>query len=80
MNLAQCFQLYSLIAQKDNALSIRDNNQLKIISEDQKRIALLATKDSAAMRVISAITAVLLPATFTAVRNLFRPITPSTND
>lgn len=56
-----------MIAQKDNALSIRDNIQLKAISEDQKRIALLAKRDSAAMRVVSVVTALLLPATFTAV-------------
>jgi len=60
-------QIYSLIAQKDNALSLKDNAALKTISEDQKRIALAATRDSAAMRVISAITAFFLPATFTAV-------------
>jgi hypothetical protein len=62
--------MYSLIAQKDNALNMRENHQLKTISEDQKKIALLATRDSAAMRVMSAITAVLLPATFTAVCNV----------
>ena len=60
-------QIYSLIAQKDNALSIRDNVALKMISEDQKNIALAAKRDSAAMRVISVITAVFLPGTFTAV-------------
>ena len=41
---------------------MRDNAALKTISENQRRI------DSAAMRVISAITAVFLPATFTTVR------------
>ncbi|OCL08971.1 hypothetical protein AOQ84DRAFT_376260 [Glonium stellatum] len=45
---------------------MRDNAALKTISEDQRRIALAATRDSAAMRVISAITTVFLPATFTA--------------
>jgi hypothetical protein len=64
-------QIYSLIAQKDNALSMRDNAALKTISEDQRRIALAATRDSAAMRVISVITAVFLPATFTAVGHNF---------
>ncbi|KAH7403744.1 hypothetical protein BKA64DRAFT_641711 [Cadophora sp. MPI-SDFR-AT-0126] len=63
---AQVQTIYSLIAQKDNALSMRDNASLKAISEDQRRIALAATKDSAAMGVIAAITTVFLPATFTA--------------
>ncbi|KAG4412354.1 hypothetical protein IFR04_014511 [Cadophora malorum] len=63
---AQIQTIYSLIAQKDNALSMRDNASLKAISEDQRRIALAATKDSAAMGVIAAITTVFLPATFTA--------------
>ncbi|KAL2060191.1 hypothetical protein VTL71DRAFT_9586 [Oculimacula yallundae] len=58
--------IYSLIAQKDNALSTKDNAALKTISEDQKRITLIAARDSAAMRVISVITTVFLPATFTA--------------
>ena len=60
-------QIYSLIAQKDNALSVRDNAALKKISEDQKLIAIAATKDSAAMKVISVITVVFLPGTFAAV-------------
>jgi hypothetical protein len=46
---------------------MRDNAALKMISEDQKQIALAATRDSAAMSVISVITIVFLPATFTAV-------------
>jgi hypothetical protein len=46
---------------------MKDNAALKTISEDQKRVAIMATRDSAAMSVISAITAVFLPATFTAV-------------
>ncbi|KAH6715172.1 hypothetical protein BKA61DRAFT_347782 [Leptodontidium sp. MPI-SDFR-AT-0119] len=58
--------IYSLIAQKDNALSTKDNAALKTISEDQKRITLIAARDSAAMRVISVITTVFIPATFTA--------------
>jgi hypothetical protein len=45
---------------------MKDNAALKTISEDQKRIALVATHDSASMRVISVITTVFLPATFTA--------------
>jgi len=45
---------------------MKDNAALKKISVDQKRIALAATRDSAAMRVISVITILFLPATFTA--------------
>ena len=60
-------QVYNLIAQRNNKLSMQDTAALKTISEDQKRIALAATRDSAAMRTIAAITAVFLPATFTAV-------------
>jgi hypothetical protein len=42
--------IHNLIAQKDNALSMRDNATLRTISEDQKWIVLAATRDSAAMR------------------------------
>ncbi|KAG8525325.1 uncharacterized protein KY384_008969 [Bacidia gigantensis] len=63
---AQVQTVYSLIAQKDNAFSMRDNAALKTISEDQKRIALIATQDSAAMRIVAAIATVFVPATFTA--------------
>ncbi|KAL9035892.1 MAG: hypothetical protein Q9214_006381, partial [Letrouitia sp. 1 TL-2023] len=61
--------VYNLIMQKDNAISMQDNAALKAISEDQKLIALAASRDSAAMRIVAAITAVFLPATFTAVNN-----------
>lgn len=64
-------QVYSLIGQKDNALSMRDNAALKMISHDQKRLAVAAFRDSSVMRVIAAITTVFLPATFTAVSFLF---------
>lgn len=50
---------------------MRDNAALMTISEDQKRIALAAKQDSAAVRVISAITIVLLPATFTSVSYIY---------
>lgn len=56
--------------QRDNAISIQDNAALQAISEDQKHIALAASRDSAAMRIVAAITAVFLPATFTAVSGL----------
>ncbi|RYP02351.1 hypothetical protein DL764_005833 [Monosporascus ibericus] len=63
---AQVQTILSLIAQRDNALALRDNANLKTITEDQRRIALAATRHSASMQIISAITAVFLPATFTA--------------
>ncbi|KAK1756585.1 hypothetical protein QBC47DRAFT_380218 [Echria macrotheca] len=63
---AQVQAIYSLIAQRDSALALKDNAALKGISEDQRTIALAATRDSAAMKTISIITAVFLPATFTA--------------
>ena len=63
-------QIFNLIAQKDSA-------HLKAIAEEQRRIALAASRDSTSMQVISVITAVFLPATFTAVgRN--RPPPPPT--
>jgi hypothetical protein len=40
-------EIYSLIAQKENALSMRDNAALMTISEDPKRIALAAKQDNA---------------------------------
>jgi hypothetical protein len=46
---------------------MRDNAELKKTSTNQARVAVAATRDSAAMRVIAAITTVFLPATFTAV-------------
>lgn len=60
-------KIFSLIAQKDNAIALRDNAHLKTIAEEQKRIALAASQDSASMQIISVITAVFLPATFAAV-------------
>lgn len=60
-------QVYSPISQRENAMSLRDNDELKKISTNQGRVALAASRDSAAMRVIAVITIVFLPATFTAV-------------
>lgn len=71
--------LYSLISQRENALSMRDNAELKKISENQSRVAMAASRDSAAMRVIAAITTVFLPATFTAVRDKAAKILISTD-
>ena len=53
-------KIFNLIAQKDSA-------HMKAIADEQRRIALAASRDSTSMQVISVITAVFLPATFTAV-------------
>ena len=77
---AQVQTLYSLIAQRDNAVSIqlaeaskataeaslRDNQTMKQLAEDSKNIAAATQKDSAAMRTIAVVTAIFLPGTFTA--------------
>lgn len=65
-------KIFSLIAQKDNAIALRDNAHLKTIAEEQKRIALAASQDSASMQIISVITAVFLPATFAAVGKTYQ--------
>ena len=49
---------------------MKDNAELKKISVNQANVALAASRDSAAMRIIAAITTVFLPATFTAVRQM----------
>jgi hypothetical protein len=80
----QARKVYSLIAQKDNSLSIdiaeasrriseasrHDNILMKALAEDSKSVALATARDSAAMRVIAVVTILFLPATFTAVSNL----------
>jgi hypothetical protein len=74
-------QVYSLIAQKDNALNMqiakaslqlaeaskRDSAAMRAIAKDSKMVALATSRDSAAMRTIAAVTILFLPATFTAV-------------
>jgi hypothetical protein len=60
-------KVYSLIAQKDNAISMSDNATLKKLSEESKRIALAATRDSAAMRTMTEFTILFLPGTSVAV-------------
>ncbi|RYP91092.1 hypothetical protein DL770_002796 [Monosporascus sp. CRB-9-2] len=65
-HIAKPAKILSLIAQRDNALALRDNANLKTITEDQRRIALAAIRHSASMQIIAVITAVFLPATFTA--------------
>lgn len=47
--------------------SSRDNEIMKELAADSRRIALTTQKDSAAMRVISIMTMVFLPGTFIAV-------------
>jgi hypothetical protein len=75
-------QVYSLMAQKDNALnmqtaeaslnlsraSFRDSAAMIAIAEDSKQVALATSKDSSSMFIISALTLIFLPPTFTAVR------------
>ncbi|KAJ4358373.1 uncharacterized protein N0V89_002955 [Didymosphaeria variabile] len=73
--------VYSLMAQKDNALnmqtaeaslnlsraSFRDSASMIAIAEDSKQVALATSKDSSSMFIISALTLIFLPPTFTAV-------------
>lgn len=59
-----------MIAQKDNALNVRDTAELKKISKEQNKIALAATQSNASMGFISILTILFLPATFTAVSHL----------
>jgi hypothetical protein len=51
-------------------LSRRDAEFLIEIARDSRSVALATARDSAAMRVIAAVTVLFLPATFTAVSNL----------
>ena len=46
-------------------LSRQDNKLMLQIAEDSKAVALATARDSAAMRVIAAVTILFLPATFT---------------
>ncbi|OAG00869.1 uncharacterized protein CC84DRAFT_1221430 [Paraphaeosphaeria sporulosa] len=72
--------VYSLMAQKDNALnmqtaeaslnlsraSFRDSAAMIAIAEDSKQVALATSKDSSSMFIISALTLAFLPPTYTA--------------
>ncbi|KAF2431320.1 hypothetical protein EJ08DRAFT_696708 [Tothia fuscella] len=74
--------VYNLIAQRDSKLSfgtaraskdltevaLRDNTVMQAIAEDSRNVALLTRRDSADMRIISAVTLIFLPGTFTAVK------------
>ena len=53
--------MYSILAQIDNAIGIKN-------AEASKRIAEASKSDSTAVRIISVVTMVFLPATFTEVR------------
>jgi hypothetical protein len=83
-------QVYSLMAQKDNALnmqtaeaslnlsraSFRDSAAMIAIAEDSKQVALATSKDSSSMFIISALTLIFLPPTFTAVRRSVPAVHP----
>ena len=51
-------------------LSRQDNQIMLRIAEESRTVALATARDSAAMRVIAAVTILFLPATFTAVSNV----------
>lgn len=77
-------QMYSLIAQRDNAENIRLADASFEIAKaglqgnmDMKTVALATLQDSAAMRTIAAVTTFFLPATFTAVS--FSPNLPASS-
>lgn len=81
-DLADQPQIYSLMAQKDNALNVRiadesrrlshesyrNSDAMIAIAEDSKQVALSTSKDSSWMLIISALALFYLPPTFTAVR------------
>lgn len=48
-------------------MSRRDNQLMLRIAEESRAVTLATARDSAAMRVIAAVTVLFLPATFTAV-------------
>ncbi|KAH8797865.1 hypothetical protein F5884DRAFT_150161 [Xylogone sp. PMI_703] len=69
---AQIQTVYCLVASQDNItmrtiteLSRQDNRLMLQIAEDSRAVALATARDSAAMRVIAAVTILFLPATFT---------------
>ena len=60
-------QVYSNIAQRDSANSIRIAETGARLAATSHQVAIATSRDSAVMRVITAVTVVFLPATFTAV-------------
>jgi hypothetical protein len=77
-------QVYSLVAQRDNATNLQISKESTKVAEESRKIAELSrkdnlamqeiavssAKDSATMRVIAAVTLFFLPATFVAVSKL----------
>lgn len=77
--------VYSLMAQKDNALNVqmaeaslrvaeasyRDSVAMKAIAEDSKQVTIATSRDSSLMSIISVLTLIYLPSTFTAVSITF---------
>ncbi|KAF2092960.1 hypothetical protein NA57DRAFT_81894 [Rhizodiscina lignyota] len=77
---AQVQNVYNLIAQRDSAsnlelahnslkiaeVSREDNIAMQALARDSKEIAIATSRDSATMRIISGVTTLFLPATFTA--------------
>jgi len=68
-----CVQVYSGIAQRDLANSISIGITSMKLAETSQQVAIATSRDSAVMRVITAVTVVFLPGTFTAVSTLRHP-------
>ncbi|KAF1833979.1 hypothetical protein BDW02DRAFT_355030 [Decorospora gaudefroyi] len=62
--------VYSGIAQRDSAISLRLAGTSTSLAQSSQSIAISTSRDSAVMRIIAAITIFFLPATFTAVNLL----------
>ncbi|KAL1649774.1 hypothetical protein SLS61_006151 [Didymella pomorum] len=62
--------VYSGIAQRDSASSISIGITSTKLAETSQQVAIATSRDSAVMRVITAVTVMFLPGTFTAVRIL----------
>lgn len=60
-------KVYSGIAQRDSASSISIGVTSAKLAETSQQVAIATSRDSAIMRVITAVTVVFLPGTFTAV-------------
>ncbi|KAL1799470.1 hypothetical protein ACET3X_003507 [Alternaria dauci] len=59
--------IYSGIAQRDSAISLRLASTSTSLAQSSQSMAISTSRDSAVMRIIAAITVFFLPATFTAV-------------
>ena len=60
-------KVYSGIAQRDSAISLKLASTSTSLAQLSQSIALSTSRDSRVMRIIAAITVFFLPATFTAV-------------